>query len=497
MARYLLALDQGTTGSRCIIFDREGKICSMAQREFRQIFPKDGWVEHDANEIWASQIGVAVEAIQRIGISPADIAGIGITNQRETAVVWDKKTGMPICNAIVWQCRRTAAYCDDLKRFGYADAIRARTGLLIDSYFSATKIKWILDNVSGARARAERGELLFGTVDSWLLYRLTGGAVHATDPSNASRTMLFNIHKGEWDEELLRLFDIPSCMMPRVMPSSGIFGYTSPELLGASIPISGIAGDQQAALFGQCCFDAGDVKNTYGTGGFLLMNTGEEAISSTHGLLTSIAWQIGGRTSYVLEGSVFVCGAVIQWLRDGLGLIQKASESEQMAESVPDTAGVYLVPAFVGLGAPYWDSYARGSIQGLTRAATKHHIVRAALEAMAYQTADVLNLMHLECSSPIRALRVDGGASANNFLLQFQSDILDVELIRPKCIETTALGAANLAGLAVGVYSDLDEIRRAWHSDRHFLPNMDAKKREERLDGWHRAVKRSQGWIEP
>ena len=496
MGRYLMALDQGTTGSRCILFDEKGNLCSMAQREFRQIFPADGWVEHDATEIWASQIGVAVEAMQRIGAKAGDVAGIGITNQRETVVVWEKESGMPICNAIVWQCRRTAAYCDELKQQGYTEEIRARTGLLIDSYFSATKLQWILDHVEGARERAERGELLFGTVDSWLLYRLTGGAVHATDPSNASRTMLFNIHTMDWDDDLLRLFAIPRCMMPSVLPSSGIFGYTVTELFGGSIPIAGIAGDQQAALFGQCCFDVGDAKNTYGTGGFLLMNTGERAITSSQGLLTSVGWRIGDRTSYVLEGSVFVCGAVMQWLRDGLGLIKKASDSEKMALRVPDTAGVYLVPAFVGLGAPYWDPYARGTLVGLTRATTREHVVRAGLEAMAYQTADVLRLMQSECASPIRALRVDGGASANNFLLQFQADILGTELVRPRCIETTALGAATLAGLAVGVYSDTEEIRRAWRSDKQFTPDMTDSERDVRLAGWHKAVGRSLGWSE-
>ena len=497
MAKYLLALDQGTTGSRCILFDRAGNIVSKAAREFRQIFPQDGWVEHDAREIWASQIGVAVEAMQRIGASAEDVFGIGITNQRETVVVWDKRTGEPICNAIVWQCRRTASDCDALKQLGYTDEIRARTGLLIDSYFSATKLKWILDNVSGARERANRGELLFGTVDSWLLYRLTGGKAHATDPSNASRTMLFNIHTLEWDSELLKLFDIPACMMPTVLPSSGIFGYTDPVLFGKSIPIAGIAGDQQAALFGQCCFDAGEAKNTYGTGGFLLMNTGDRAVASEKGLLTSIGWKLGDRTTYVLEGSVFVCGAVIQWLRDGLGLMKNAAESEEMAMQVPDTAGVYLVPAFVGLGAPYWDSYARGTLVGLTRATNRNHIVRAGLEAMAYQTADVLNLMYLEGRFPNRALRVDGGASANNFLLQFQADILGTDLVRPRCIETTALGAANLAGLAVGVYASLEEIRSVWNCDRSFSPTITDALRKEKLEGWHRAIGRSLEWIEP
>ena len=452
MAKYLLALDQGTTSSRCIIFDRHGNICSKVQREFRQIFPRDGWVEHDATEIWASQMGVAVEAMLSIGATAADIAAIGITNQRETVVVWDRKTGEPICHAIVWQCRRTAEYCDALKQGGMESEIRSRTGLLIDPYFSATKLRWILENVEGARERAERGELLFGTIDTWLIYRLTGGQVHATDPSNAARTMLFNIHTLQWDEELLKLFEIPACMMPKVLPSSGVFGYTAPHLFGGSIPIAGVAGDQQAALFGQCCFDAGDAKNTYGTGGFLLMNIGKKPVLSEGGLLTTVGWQIGNEVSYVTEGSVFVCGAVIQWIRDGLGLLKRASDSEKMAMKVPDNGGVYLVPAFVGLGAPYWDAYARGGIQGLTRAANKNHIVRAALESMAYQTADVLEAMKRETGTPLSALRVDGGASANNFLLQFQADVLNVELLKPSCVETTAGGEASLAALAGGVY---------------------------------------------
>ena len=494
MAKYLLALDQGTTSSRCIIFDRHGNICSKVQREFRQIFPRDGWVEHDATEIWASQMGVAVEAMLSIGATAADIAAIGITNQRETAVVWDRTTGEPICNAIVWQCRRTAEYCDTLKQSGMESEIRSRTGLLIDPYFSATKLRWILENVEGARERAERGELLFGTIDTWLIYRLTGGQVHATDPSNAARTMLFNIHTLQWDEELLRLFEIPACMMPKVLPSSGVFGYTAPQLFGGSIPIAGVAGDQQAALFGQCCFDAGDAKNTYGTGGFLLMNIGKTPILSEGGLLTTVGWQIGDEVSYVSEGSVFVCGAVIQWIRDGLGLIKRASDSEKMAVKVPDNGGVYLVPAFVGLGAPYWDAYARGGIQGLTRAANKNHIVRAALESMAYQTADVLEAMKRETGTPLSALRVDGGASANNFLLQFQADVLNVELLRPRCVETTAWGAASLAGLAVGVYSDTEELRREWQIDRSFSPQMSAQTREKLLTGWHRAVERTLEW---
>ena len=494
MSGYLLALDQGTTSSRCIIFDRHGNILSKVQREFAQIFPQDGWVEHDATEIWASQMGVAVEAMLALGATASDIAAIGITNQRETVVVWERDTGKPICNAIVWQCRRTAERCEQMKAEGLEQEIRAKTGLLLDPYFSATKLRWILDHVEGARARAERGELLFGTIDTWLIYRLTDGKVHATDPSNAARTMLFNIHTMQWDEELLRLFDIPCAMMPNVLPSSGLFGYTDARLFGGEIPIAGVAGDQQAALFGQCCFDAGDVKNTYGTGGFLLMNTGDRPILSKQGLLTTVGWQIGDRVSYVTEGSVFVCGAVIQWLRDGLGLIKNAADSERMASKVTDSAGVYLVPAFVGLGAPYWDAYARGTLQGLTRATNKYHIVRAALESMAYQTADVLAAMQTEAGTPISALRVDGGASANNFLLQFQADVLGKSLIRPACVETTAWGAATLAGLGVGVYSDVDELRREWRIDRRFEAEMSEDERARLLAGWHRAVERTLGW---
>ena len=496
MEQYLLALDQGTTSSRCIIFDRHGKVCSKVQREFAQIFPQDGWVEQDATEIWASQMGVALEAMLLMGIGAESVAGIGITNQRETVVVWEKDSGKPIYHAIVWQCRRTAAACDELKRNGMEEEIRSRTGLLIDPYFSATKLRWILDHVEGAQRRAQNGELLFGTIDTWLIYRLTGGKVHATDPSNAARTMLFNIHTMQWDEELLRLFNIPACMLPEVKPSSGVFGETDPRLFGKSIPIAGVAGDQQAALFGQCGFAEGDVKNTYGTGGFLLMNTGSRAITPKQGLLTTVGWQIGKETSYVLEGSVFVCGAVIQWLRDGLGLLKRASESEKMAGKVADNAGVYLVPAFVGLGAPYWDAYARGSLQGLTRATTKNHIVRAALESMAYQTADVLDAMRGETGVPLTSLRVDGGASANNFLLQFQSDVLGIPLVRPACVETTAWGAASLAGLAVGVYSGKEELLREWQIDREFAPQMAEEEREKLLNGWHRAVERSLRWAE-
>lgn len=496
MANYLLALDQGTTSSRCIIFNRQGKIVSKVQREFTQIFPQDGWVEHDATEIWASQMGVAVEAMLQLGADASEIAAIGITNQRETVVVWEKESGKPIYQAIVWQCRRTAEYCDALKAQGLEAEIRARTGLLIDPYFSASKIRWILDHVDGAQARAERGELLFGTIDTWLIYQLTGGKIHATDPSNAARTMLFNIHTMEWDSELLRLFNIPTSMLPKVLPSSGIFGYTVPHLFGKSIPIAGVAGDQQAALFGQCCFGVGDAKNTYGTGGFLLMNTGNRAVESHQGLLSTVGWQIGKEVTYVLEGSVFVCGAVIQWLRDGLGLISSAGESELLARQVPNSAGVYLVPAFVGLGAPYWDAYARGGIQGLTRATTKAHIVRAALESMAYQTTDVLTAMQEDSTLPLTSLRVDGGAAENNFLLQFQADILGLSLLRPACVETTAWGAATLAGLATGVYADSEELRRVWTVDQAFTPQMGAEERKALLEGWHRAVERTLRWAQ-
>lgn len=491
MERYLLALDQGTTSSRCILFNRHGEAVSKVQREFSQIFPQEGWVEHDATEIWASQMGVALEAMLLKGIGADEIAAIGITNQRETTVVWEKETGKPICNAIVWQCRRTAELCEELKRQGLEETVRARTGLLIDPYFSATKLRWILDHVEGAQERAEKGELLFGTVDSWLIYQLTGGRVHATDPSNAARTMLFNIHTMQWDEELLRIFRIPACMLPRVLPSSGIFGYTDPALFGKSIPIAGVAGDQQAALFGQCGFASGDAKNTYGTGGFLLMNTGDRPITPKQGLLSTVGWQIGERTSYVLEGSVFVCGAVIQWLRDGLGLLKHASDSEKMALRVKDNGGVYLVPAFVGLGAPYWDPYARGSLHGLTRGTGKDHIVRAALESMAYQTADVLLAMQEETGLPLRSLCVDGGASQNGFLLQFQADLLGIPLLRPACVETTAFGAASLAGLAVGVYESLDELRAIRRIDREFCPTMSAQERTKLYDGWKDAVRRS------
>ena len=493
---YLMALDQGTTSSRCILFDRQGTICSQVNREFKQYYPNDGWVEQDPTEIWASQMGVAVEAMLKLGIGPADVAAIGITNQRETVIVWERETGKPIHPAIVWQCRRTAEECAALKQQGIEPEIHTRTGLLADPYFSATKLAWILDHVDGARARAERGELLFGTIDTWLIWHLTAGRVHATDPSNAARTLLFNIHTMQWDEELLRLFRIPACMLPEVRPSSGVFGVSDPNLFGKEIPIAGVAGDQQSALFGQCCFDAGDVKNTYGTGGFLLMNTGDRPINSSQGLLTTVGWKIGGETRYVLEGSVFMCGAIVQWLRDGMKLFRHARDTEAMARSVADSAGVYLVPAFVGLGAPYWDAYARGSIQGLTRAVKSEHIVRAALEAMAYQTADVLDAMQKDAPFPIRSVRVDGGASANNFLLEFQADILGLEIMRPMCVETTALGAAFLAGLGVGYYSDAGSIRSDWKPERRFTPAMEPARREALLRGWHRAVERSLRWAE-
>ncbi|MDY4887260.1 MAG: glycerol kinase GlpK [Eubacteriales bacterium] len=491
MPKYLLALDQGTTSSRSIVFDLSGRIIASSQREFPQIFPHRGWVEHDPEDIWNTQLAVAREALSKAGADAADIYGIGITNQRETTVVWERATGKPICNAIVWQCRRTAEYCDYIKSGELCEDIRRRTGLLIDAYFSATKLKWILDNVEGARERARRGELCFGTVDSWLIFNLTGGKVHATDYSNASRTMLFNINTLEWDDELLRLFDIPRRMLPDVKPSSCIFGETAPELFGASIPVAGVAGDQQAALFGQCCFEDGSVKNTYGTGGFMLMNTGSRPVMSENGLLTTIAWGIGDSSvSYALEGSVFVCGAAVQWLRDGLGLISKASETETIARSVENSGGVWFIPAFVGLGAPYWDPYARGALLGLTRGTTRAHIVRAVLESMAYQTADVLELMEREAKVSMTSLKVDGGASANDLLLEIQADLLGTPIIRPGCIETTALGAANLAGLSTGAFSSLSEISASWQCERRFEPRISAEERLSRLDGWRKAVGR-------
>ena len=494
MKKYIMALDQGTTSSRCILFLKDGSIASMVQREFTQIFPKEGWVEHDPMTIWSTQIGVATEALLKIGASWNDIYGIGITNQRETTVVWDKATGEPIYNAIVWQCRRTADYCEALSKNGAADMIKEKTGLLIDPYFSASKVAWILDNVDGAKERAERGELAFGTVDSWLIWKLTGGKVHATDYSNASRTMLYNIRDLKWDDELLSLFGIPSSMLPEVKPSSSIFGYTDKNLFGAELPIGGVAGDQQAALFGQCCFNAGELKNTYGTGAFLLMNTGEKLYMTDNGLLTTIAWGIGDKVYYALEGSVFACGAAIQWLRDGLKLIESAQDSEYYAKKVPDSGGVIVVPAFAGLGAPWWDPYARGMIIGLTRATGKYHIIRATLESMAYQTADVIDLMEKSTEIKVASLKVDGGASANELLMQFQADILGVDIERPKCVETTALGAAYLAGLSLGVYKSFDDIIKNRSTDVRFSPAESEKWRSQKIEEWRRAVSRSLGW---
>ncbi len=486
MKQYLMALDQGTTSSRCIIFDRKGNMLATASGEFTQFFPREGWVEHNPTEIFECQLKVAKAALEKSGLSASDIAAIGITNQRETTVVFEKATGRPIYPAIVWQCRRTGNMCEKLKAEGHAERIREKTGLAIDPYFSATKLAWILDNVPGARARAERGELLFGTIDTWLIYRLTEGHVHATDPSNAARTMLFNIHTLQWDEELLRLFDIPAAMLPEVLPSAGYFGSTT--LLGDNIPITGVAGDQQAALFGQCCFESGSIKNTYGTGGFLLMNTGGQPVSSKNGLLTTVGWQIGRETTYVLEGSVFICGAAIQWLRDGIGLLATAAESEALAASVPDSGGVYFVPAFVGLGTPYWNANARGTIVGLTRGTTRAHLTRATLEAMAFQTVDVVDAMRRDTGLAVPALRVDGGATANNLLLSLQSDLLGLDICRPTCIETTALGAANLAGLAAGLFADTKEIAALAGIDRTFTPTITAAEREKRLAAWHKAV---------
>ena len=494
--RYIMALDQGTTSSRCILFDKAGNICSVAQKEFHQIFPKPGWVEHDAEEIWFTTLEVSRTAMRKLGVTAADIAAIGITNQRETTVVWDKNTGHPIANAIVWQCRRTADIIDDLVAKGLSDKIREKTGLVPDAYFSGSKIKWLLDNVPGARERAERGELLFGTIDTWLIWRLTEGAVHVTDQTNASRTMLYNIHSLEWDNELLDMLDIPRSMLPEVKPSSCVYGKTAFELYGGEIPVAGAAGDQQAALFGQCCLQPGDMKNTYGTGCFLLMNTGRTPVMSKNGLVTTIAVGLEDHVLYALEGSVFVAGAAIQWLRDELNVLEKASESQVFANSVPDSAGGYVVPAFTGFGAPYWNQRARGAIVGLTRGFNRAHLVRATLESLAYQSYDICKAMENDSGIPIKSLKVDGGASANDFLMQFQSDILDCEVTRPSCIETTALGAAYLAGLAVGYWSDVEEIKANWSIDRVFASKMDEKKREELIHGWHKAVKCALMWGE-
>ena len=496
MAQYIMAFDAGTTSNRCILFDREGRVRSSAQKEFTQIFPKPGWVEHDAREIWATQFGVAAEAMGKIGASAGDIAAIGITNQRETTVVWDRATGEPVYNAIVWQCRRTSAYCDELKARGYAEAIRRKTGLVVDAYFSGPKIRWILDNVPGARRRAEAGELLFGTVETWLIWLLTGGRVHVTDYSNASRTMLFNINTLDWDEDLLRLMDIPRSMLPTPVASSQVYGETDPGFFGRPIPIAGAAGDQQAALFGQACFAPGQAKNTYGTGCFLLMNTGNKPVFSTGGLVTTVAWGLDGKAAYALEGSIFAAGAAIQWLRDEMRLIESAADSEYHAGKVPDTAGCYVVPAFTGLGAPYWDQYARGAIVGLTRGVNKNHIIRATLESIAYQVSDVLEAMKADSGIALTSLKVDGGASANNLLMQLQADILQATVRRPACVETTALGAAYLAGLAVGYWSGLEEIADNWAVDRTFAPAITARERDEKLKGWKRAVTRAFDWAE-
>lgn len=494
MAKYVMALDAGTTSNRCILFNEKGQMCSVAQREFRQIFPKPGWVEHDANEIWASQLGVAVEAMNMIDASAADIAAIGITNQRETTILWDKNTGEPVYNAIVWQCRRTSEYCDSLKEKGLTEKFRKKTGLVIDAYFSATKIKWIIDNVPGVRERAENGDILFGTVETWLIWKLTKGKAHVTDYSNAARTMLFNINTLEWDDEILQELDIPGAILPKVMPSSCVYGMADPAFLGGEIPISGAAGDQQAALFGQTCFQAGDAKSTYGTGCFLLMNTGEKLVFSENGLITTIAWGLDGKVTYALEGSVFVAGAAIQWLRDEMRIIDSAEDSEYMAKKVKDTNGCYVVPAFTGLGAPYWDQYARGTIVGITRGVNKYHIIRATLESLAYQVNDVLVAMKADSGIALSSLKVDGGASANNFLMQTQSDIINVPVNRPQCVETTAMGAAYLAGLAVGYWKDLEDIKNNWMVDRTFVPILEEKTRTERIQGWKKAVKYAYGW---
>lgn len=495
MPNYILSLDQGTTSSRAILFDQQGNIAGVAQREFTQIYPQAAWVEHDAEEIWNCQLEVAREVMSKLNVTANDIAAIGITNQRETTVIWDRKTGRPIHNAIVWQDRRTAGICDDLKARNLTDHVRQTTGLVIDAYFSGTKIKWLLDNVAGARGRAENGELCFGTIDSWLVYKLTGGNTHVTDVTNASRTMLFDIRKRDWDEKMLAELEVPRAILPAVKSSSEVYGYTAPELLGGSISIAGIAGDQHAALFGQACFEAGMAKNTYGTGCFMLMNTGTEAVVSENGLLTTIAWEIDGVVEYALEGSVFIAGAAIQWLRDGLRMIDDAPDSEYYAMKVSDSDGVYVVPAFAGLGAPYWDMYARGAIFGLTRGTRKSHIVRATLESLAFQVRDVLEAMQQDAGMELSTLRVDGGASANNLLMQFQSDILNEPVERPKVTETTAFGAACLAGLAVGFW-EKESVKAAWQLDQRFTPDMEEEDRKKRYKGWKKAVERTMGWEE-
>lgn len=494
MGKYVMALDAGTTSNRCILFDEKGEMCSVAQKEFTQYFPKPGWVEHDADEIWSTQLGVAVEAMSKIGASAEDIAAIGITNQRETAIVWDKKTGAPIYRAIVWQCRRTSEYCDSLKEKGLTETYREKTGLMIDAYFSATKVKWILDHVEGARERAMRGELLFGTVETWLIWKLTKGKVHVTDYSNASRTMLFNIRGLCWDKEILKELDIPECMLPAPMPSSCVYGEADPSFFGGPIPIAGAAGDQQAALFGQTCFTPGEAKNTYGTGCFLLMNTGEKPVYSKNGLVTTIAWGLDGKVTYALEGSIFVAGAAIQWLRDEMRLIDSAADSEYMAKKVKDTNGCYVVPAFAGLGAPYWDQYARGTIVGLTRGVNKYHIIRATLESLAYQVNDVLTAMQADSDITLGELRIDGGASANDFLAQTQTNLSNAPVKRPRCVETTAMGAAYLAGLAVGYWQTKEDVVKNWVIDRTFMPAIEEQERQKRLKGWKKAVSYAFDW---
>ena len=494
MSKYIMALDAGTTSNRCILFDDKGEICSIAQKEFTQYFPKPGWVEHDANEIWSSQLGVAVEAMAKLGIGADDIAAIGITNQRETTIVWDKNTGEPVYNAIVWQCRRTSEYCDTLKDKGLTDKFREKTGLIIDAYFSGTKLKWILDNVDGVRERAEKGELLFGTVETWLIWKLTKGKAHVTDYSNASRTLLFNIKDLTWDKEILEELNIPESMLPEPKPSSCVYGYSDASFFGKEIPIAGAAGDQQAALFGQTCFNPGEAKNTYGTGCFMLMNTGETPVYSQNGLVTTIAWGLDGKVNYALEGSIFVAGASIQWLRDELRIIESAADSEYMAKKVKDTNGCYVVPAFTGLGAPYWDQYARGTIVGLSRGVNKYHIIRATLESIGYQVNDVLHAMKADSGIDLAALKVDGGASANDFLMQFQSDIINAPVKRPSCVETTAMGAAYLAGLAVGYWNSKEDVIKNWAVDKIFSPIMGEDERERKIKGWNKAVKYSFGW---
>ena len=494
MASYIMALDAGTTSNRCILFNRQGDICAMAQKEFTQYFPQPGWVEHNAQEIWSTMLGTAVEAMSQVDAKAENIAAIGITNQRETTVVWDRKTGEPVGRAIVWQCRRTADYCDALKDRGLTETIREKTGLVVDAYFSATKLHWILENISGARERAEAGELLFGTVETWLIWKLTGGKVHVTDYSNASRTMLFNIHTLTWDEDILRELQIPASMLPQVMPSSGIYGETDPSLFGGAIPIAGAAGDQQAALFGQTCFSAGEAKNTYGTGCFLLMNTGNAPVTSKNGLVTTIAWGLDGQVTYALEGSVFSAGSAVQWLRDEMRLIDSAADSAYMAAKVLDTNGCYIVPAFTGLGAPYWDPYARGTIVGLTRGVNKYHIVRATLESIAYQTADILRAMNADSGITLSALNADGGASANDLLMQMQADTIGAPVQRPRCVESTAMGAAYLAGLAVGYWTGLADVLRNRAIDRVFYPSIGQAERDKRLKGWEKAVKYAFGW---